>query len=132
VPAVVDQVLDPVPSAGLDRNEFLESSMVSANLGSDILTFSVESSDHHLLMRLATEYANTFTEFQRQLDAATVANELKEVRQQLAELEASVEAGSRMLSTRESGRSMPFARASVSAFSDVWLRPLPVFESATT
>ena len=94
VPAVVDPVLDAVPSAGLDRGEFLESSTVSATLGSDILTFSVESSDPRLAMRLATEYANAFTEYQRQRDAATVENELKEVQQQLAELEASGEAGS--------------------------------------
>jgi Mrp family chromosome partitioning ATPase len=94
VPGVVDQVLDAVPSAGLDRNEFLESSMVSANQDSDILTFSVENSDPRLAMRLATEYANAFTEYQRQLDTTAVENELKEVRQQLAELEASGEAGS--------------------------------------
>ena len=43
VPAVADQVLDAVPSAGLDREEFLESSSVSATLRSDILTFSVEN-----------------------------------------------------------------------------------------
>ena len=94
VPAVVDQVLDAVPSAGLDRKDFLASSAVSAALGRDILTFSVENSDPGLAMRLATEYANAFTEYQLQLDSATVENELKEVRQQLAELEASGEAGS--------------------------------------
>ena len=88
MPAVVDPVLDAVPGAGLDRNEFLESSTVSAALGSDILTFSVENSDPRLATRLATEYANAFTEYQRQLDAATVEAELQEVRQQLAELES--------------------------------------------
>jgi hypothetical protein len=54
-------------------------------LGSDILTFSVENSDPRLGMRLATEYANAFTEYQRQLDTASVENELKEVRQPPAE-----------------------------------------------
>jgi capsular exopolysaccharide synthesis family protein len=93
VPAVVDQVLDAVASAGLDRKEFLASSTVSATLGLDLLTFSVENSDPRLAARLATEYANAFTEYQRQLDAATVKNELKKVRHQLAELEASGEAG---------------------------------------
>ena len=92
VPAVVDQVLDAVPSAGLDRKEFLASSTVSATLGRDLLTFSVENSDPRLATRLATEYANAFTVYQRQLDAATVENELKEVRHQLAELKASGEA----------------------------------------
>ncbi len=94
VPGVVDPVLDAVPGAGLDRNEFLESSTVSPTLGSDILTFSVENSDPRLATRLATEYANAFTDYQRQLDAASVEAELREVRQQLAELRASGEAGS--------------------------------------
>jgi polysaccharide biosynthesis transport protein len=93
-PAVVDRVLDAVPSAGLDRKEFLESSSVSAPLGLDILTFSVENSDPRLAMRLATEYANAFTEYQQQLDNEAIANMLAEVRQQLAELEANDEAGS--------------------------------------
>jgi non-specific protein-tyrosine kinase len=88
VPAVVDTVLDSVPSAGLDKNEFLESSTVSATLGSDILTFSVENSDPRFAMRLATEYANAFTEYQRRLDNQRVENMLDQVRQQLAQLEA--------------------------------------------
>ena len=94
VPAVVDQVLDAVPNAGLDRKDFLASSAVSAALGRDILTFSVENSDPRLAGHLATEYANAFTDYQRQLDTAAVQNELKEVRQQLAALEASGQAGS--------------------------------------
>jgi polysaccharide biosynthesis transport protein len=94
VPAVVDPVLDAVPGAGLDRQEFLESSDVSATLGSDILTFSVENSDPRLAMRLATAYANAFTQYQRQRDVVTVERELKEVQKQLAELEASGEDGS--------------------------------------
>jgi len=68
VPAVVDQVLAEVPSAGLDRTEFLESSSVSTTLGSDLLTFSVENSDPRLAMQLATEYAHAFTEYQQQLE----------------------------------------------------------------
>ena len=95
VPAVVDRVLTAVPSAGVDRNEFLESSTVSAPLGSDILKFSVENSDPRLAMRLATEYAKAFTEYQLRLDTQAVQRELKAVRQQLAELEASGQAGSK-------------------------------------
>lgn len=67
VPAVVDQVLDEVPTAGLDRTEFLESSTVSTTLGSDLLTFSVENSDPSLAMQLATEYAHAFTKYQEEL-----------------------------------------------------------------
>jgi Mrp family chromosome partitioning ATPase len=91
----VDRVLTAVPSAGSDRDEFLESSTVSAPLGSDILNFSVEDSDPRLAMRLATEYAKAFTEYQLRLDTQAVQSELKAVRQQLAELEASGQAGSK-------------------------------------
>jgi non-specific protein-tyrosine kinase len=91
VPAVVDRVLDAVPSAGLDRKEFLESSTVSATLGSDILTFSVENSDPRLAMRLATEYATAFTEYQQRLDNQAIERMLDQVRQQLAQLEANGE-----------------------------------------
>jgi succinoglycan biosynthesis transport protein ExoP len=94
VPAVVDPVLDAVPSAGLDREEFLETSAVSATLGSDILTFSVENSDPGLATQLATEYASSFTEYQQALDNQAVETMLEQVRQQLAELEARGEAGS--------------------------------------
>ena len=68
MPAVVGRVLEAVPEAGLDQEEFLKSSSVSATLGSDILTFYVENSDPALATKLATEYAQAFTEYQRQLD----------------------------------------------------------------
>jgi polysaccharide biosynthesis transport protein len=73
VPAVVDRVLEEVPSADLDRKEFLESSTVSTTLGSDILTFSVESSDPRLAMQLATEYAHAFTDYAQELEAQGIA-----------------------------------------------------------
>lgn len=89
VPAVVDAVLAEVPAAGLDRTEFLESSTVSTTLGSDLLTFSVESSVPSLAMQLATEYAHAFTDYQQQLKTQGVEAALAGVRQRLAELEES-------------------------------------------
>jgi polysaccharide biosynthesis transport protein len=89
IPAVVNRVLAEVPSAGLDRKEFLESSTVSTTLGSDFLTFSVEASDPPVAMRLATEYAHAFTQYQQQLDTAVIERTLDGVQQQLEELEAS-------------------------------------------
>jgi succinoglycan biosynthesis transport protein ExoP len=90
-PAVVDEVLDAVPGADLDREEFLESSSVSATLGRDILTFSVEHSDPQLARQLATEYATAFTEFQEQLDTQALANTLAQVRERIAEAEVNGE-----------------------------------------
>jgi polysaccharide biosynthesis transport protein len=89
IPDVVDPVLAKFPNAGLDREEFLESSSVSTTLGSDLLTFSVENSDPELAMQLATEYAHSFTRYAQLLDNKGVGSALETVRQQLSELEAS-------------------------------------------
>jgi Mrp family chromosome partitioning ATPase/capsular polysaccharide biosynthesis protein len=70
VPDVVDQVLDAVPNAELEQEEFLKSSSVSTTLGSDLLTFSVENSDPRLATELATEYANAFAAYREQLPRA--------------------------------------------------------------
>jgi hypothetical protein len=151
-------------------------------------------------MRLRTEYANGFTEYHRQLDTATVENELRKsgnnsrtsrravrparravrpARRPMLHYSAgrkpwppwpqrrrhrrrstippqrrpksapepcgtacspsasvsslhSSSCFSRTLSTRESGRSTPFAGPSVSVLSDVWLSHRPVLERATT
>jgi polysaccharide biosynthesis transport protein len=91
VPQVVDRVLEAVPSAGLDRKEFLESSSVSTTLQADILTFSVKNSDPGLAMQLATAYANAYSDYQGELDNRAVANTLARVRQRIAGLEANGE-----------------------------------------
>ena len=81
VPEVVDAVLAAVPSAGLDQEEFLESSSVSTTLGSDFLTFSVENSDPRLARQLATEYARAFTKYQQELETAETAQVVQEADQ---------------------------------------------------
>jgi Mrp family chromosome partitioning ATPase/capsular polysaccharide biosynthesis protein len=70
---IVGEVLDDVPDAGLDREEFLDSSSVSTTLGTDILTFTVDNTDPELAKRLATAYANAFQDYQGNLnDTVTV------------------------------------------------------------
>jgi non-specific protein-tyrosine kinase len=86
-PAVVDPVLEAVPSAGLDREEFLDSSSVTATVGRDLLTFSVEHSDPRLATQLAAAYANSFSEYQERLDNQALADLLAKIRQQIAQLE---------------------------------------------
>ena len=80
VPAVVNRVLDAVPQAGLDQEEFLKDSSVTATLGSDILTFYVENSNPGLAKQLATEYAQAFTDYQSRLDNDAAAKQLEQVR----------------------------------------------------
>jgi succinoglycan biosynthesis transport protein ExoP len=86
-PFVVDPVLEAVPSAGLDREEFLDSSSVTATVGRDLLTFSVEHSDPRLATQLAAAYANSFSEYQERLDNQVLADLLARIRQQMAQLE---------------------------------------------
>jgi capsular exopolysaccharide synthesis family protein len=87
-PDVVNRVLDAVPQAGLDQEELLDDSSVSATLGSDILTFYVENSDPALAKPLATQYAKAFTEYKQQLDNEAAAAALAQIRQQMAQLNA--------------------------------------------
>jgi Mrp family chromosome partitioning ATPase len=76
IPLVVDDVLNEVPNTGLDRTEFLDSSTVSTTLGSDILTFSVESSDPRVAMQLATAYAQSFAEYEREHESELISAEV--------------------------------------------------------
>jgi len=79
IPDVVDDVLNEVPNTGLDRTEFLESSTVSTTLGSDILTFSVESSDPRVAMQLATAYAQSFAEYEQEHESELISAEVVSV-----------------------------------------------------
>ena len=91
VPPVVSKVLAAVPNADLTPTSFRESSTVSPTLGSDFLTFSVKNSDPLMAERLATAYANAYSEYRHRLETEDIENALAGVRQQLARLEAAGE-----------------------------------------
>jgi capsular exopolysaccharide synthesis family protein len=91
VPDVVSGVLAAVPNANLTPSAFLQSSSVSPSLGSDFLTFSVKNSDPLMAKRLATAYANAYSDYRHRLETGDIETALAGVRKQLARLEAAGE-----------------------------------------
>jgi polysaccharide biosynthesis transport protein len=69
--------------------EFLKSSSVSTAFGSDILTFSVTHSDPNVAKRLATAYAQAFSDFRQDLDTEQLRRTQSAIRRQLMQLGAS-------------------------------------------
>jgi succinoglycan biosynthesis transport protein ExoP len=89
VPPVIAAAMSAVPEANLTQKDFLDSSSVSPTLGSDLLGFSVKSSDPRLAKRLATAYATAFTDYERQQDARAIESALTGVEEELTQLERS-------------------------------------------
>jgi succinoglycan biosynthesis transport protein ExoP len=89
VPAVVEKVLKSVPGHELTVETFLEDSSVATNVGSDLLTFSVKSSDPRMATTLATAYAQAFTDYERDVNTSNLESQLAGVRDQISQHEAS-------------------------------------------
>jgi non-specific protein-tyrosine kinase len=87
VPEVARSVVE---AAGVDMSpaDFLGSSSVTASQDTDLLTFSVVGSDPALPPRLATEYAQQFTEYRRELDTRALKSAQQAAHERIAELEA--------------------------------------------
>ena len=87
VPAVAERAILASRVKNVTPSEFLESSAVTATLGSDFLTFSVTSSDPELAKRLATAYAGSYVDYRRDLDMQALKGARASVRRQLGRLE---------------------------------------------
>jgi non-specific protein-tyrosine kinase len=87
VPEVARRVVE---AAGVEMApaDFLGSSSVTVSQDTDLLTFSVVGSDPALPPRLATEYAQQFTEYRRELDTRALKSLQQQVDGRIAELEA--------------------------------------------
>ena len=88
VPEVTTRALKAVPEANLTTEEFLKASAVSANAGSDLLTFTVKHTDPEIAKRLATAHASAFTRYRHSLDTDQLARTHKAVQLRLDELES--------------------------------------------
>lgn len=94
VPAVVEKALKSVPAAALTVEEFLKDSSVATTAGSDILTFSVRSSDSRVAMKLASAYAHAFTDYEHDAETSSLQRRRARVAEEISRLEASGAAGS--------------------------------------
>jgi tyrosine-protein kinase len=72
----------------------LERSSVSADLTSDLLTFSVTDPNRRAAVTLANAYAKEFTVYRRRLDSAGLSAAIDDARRKLAALAASGQGGS--------------------------------------
>jgi polysaccharide biosynthesis transport protein len=86
VPTVAQRALDVTQLAGRGASDLLANSSVTANQGSDLLTFRVRDRDPNLAAVLATGYARAFTGYRRQLDTQAVEQARKELEKRIREV----------------------------------------------
>jgi polysaccharide biosynthesis transport protein len=79
VPDVARRVVDALKVPGLTVGKLLQDSSVASQSDTDLLVFSVTSTDPDLAARLATAYATAYTNYRTQLDT----NQLRKAREQL-------------------------------------------------
>jgi capsular exopolysaccharide synthesis family protein len=85
IPDVLTPALNSVPQAELTLEQFRKDSGVVQTPGSDLLTFTFKESNPTLASKLATAYADAFTQYKAKKDLAPYEQQLTEVRDQLAE-----------------------------------------------
>ncbi|HEX5260721.1 MAG TPA: GNVR domain-containing protein [Gaiellales bacterium] len=95
VPAVVLQTIAATsPARGLDEQQFLGDSSVSADPNSDLLSFTVTAGSKTAAKALATAYARAFTAYRRAIDTAPLHQARAGVQRRLAKLLAEGHSGS--------------------------------------
>ncbi len=72
VPDVVQRTIKKAGVSGISPGQLLLSSTVTGSADSDFLTFVVENGDADAARALATAYANSYAEYQLQLDTSTL------------------------------------------------------------
>ena len=88
VSEVASRAVAAVPGHQLTPRTLLKSSKVTANYGSDLLTFVVTYTDPELAKRFATAYAVAFAGYRRDLDSNALAHAQETIDQRLQEAEA--------------------------------------------
>jgi succinoglycan biosynthesis transport protein ExoP len=94
VPAVAERVLNSVPGHEHTVETFLKDSSVATTVGSDLLTFSVKSSDPRMATTFATAYAQAFTDYERDAATSDLKSRRAKAAAEISRLEASGAAGS--------------------------------------
>jgi capsular exopolysaccharide synthesis family protein len=97
-PAVAKRVIERARVPGLDTNEFLTLSTVSASANADILEFSTTYSNAPTAELLATLHAEQYIAYRQQLDNAALVAARRELAARIAELRAGGSADSPLLS----------------------------------
>ena len=87
VPTIVERTLAGAGVENRGVEDFLRSSDVEPKSNSDLLRFRVRDGDRTLAMRLATEYAQEYTNYRRELDTAALVAARRKVEGRIDQLE---------------------------------------------
>lgn len=98
VPEVVNSVIGRF-HLPMTAGAFLSQSSVTAQVGADILVFTVTSGDPALVPKLASAYAHAYTAYRLRLDTASLEAARAEVQAQLDELRRAHQASSSLYSS---------------------------------
>ena len=88
VPAVARAVLRRVSGSGMTVRELLDHSVVTTELDSDLLDFTVRAHRPGLALRLASAYAEEYRGYRQQLDSEVLATAQRRLDRQLRALRA--------------------------------------------
>ncbi|MBA2447065.1 MAG: hypothetical protein H0V51_03470, partial [Chloroflexi bacterium] len=92
VPVVAERVLRRSGLTDRSAADIAGATSITARTNSDLLQFSVIDPDPAIAARLATAYAQTYTEYRSELDTAPIQRARREVKANLADLRAAGEA----------------------------------------
>ncbi len=85
VPDVAKLAVEKV-GGGIEAGALLGASNVSPKANSDLLVFTVNDADRETAARLATAYAEAFTDYRSDLDTRTLVRAQAQIRERLADL----------------------------------------------
>jgi polysaccharide biosynthesis transport protein len=88
VPEVAERAVREAGVPNRSAGSLLGSSSVSARSDADLLSFTVRDADPEIAGRLATAYAQAFTEYRRELDTATIERARAQLQTRLDQLRA--------------------------------------------
>jgi len=98
-PDVAGRALRRAGLTGRTPDDLLGSSSVSTATNADLLTFSVTDPDPAVATRLATAYAQAYTDYRRSLDTTALIRARTEVEQRIQQLKAAGQEGSALYAT---------------------------------
>jgi capsular exopolysaccharide synthesis family protein len=89
IPAVAEQTVAAVPSAGLTAQELLRNSSVEPEPNVDLLDFTVQHEDPRIAARLASAYGRAYTRYRTAVETRALVEAREDLRRRIETLTAS-------------------------------------------
>jgi Mrp family chromosome partitioning ATPase/capsular polysaccharide biosynthesis protein len=126
VPAVARQVLEAADIPGLTVEEFLARSSATSKPDADLLVLSVKAPNADEAAKLASEYADQFSAYRKELDTAAFRSARIDLEQRITELRANKDADKALIADLESkAQQLGTAEALATGNTSVIRKPLP-------